>query len=146
MGKIDGVVPVIPIPFNPDETIDESSLRKTVDFVAEKKMAAMCLPAYGSEFYKLAEAERERVIGTAIEVNAGRIPVVAQANHGSSKIASERARRYEAMGADVISFALPQQFGATDADLLQYAGRGRTRGRMICLDRCCRLSISPCRI
>ena len=123
MVKIDGVVPVIPIPFNPDETIDESSLCKTVDFVAEKKMAAMCLPAYGSEFYKLTEGEREQVIGTAIAVNAGRIPVVAQANHGSSKIAAELARRYEAMGADVISFAMPRLFGATDADLLQYAGR-----------------------
>jgi 4-hydroxy-tetrahydrodipicolinate synthase len=123
MVKIDGVVPVIPIPFNPDETIDEPSLRKTVDFVAAKKMAAMCLPAYGSEFYKLTEAERERVIGTAIEVNAGRIPVVAQANHGSSKIAAELAKRYEAMDADVISFAMPRQFCTTDADLLSYAGR-----------------------
>ncbi len=123
MVKIDGVVPVFPIPFNPDETIDESSLRKTVDFVAEKKMAAMCLPAYGSEFYKLTEAERERVIGTAIEVNAGRIPVIAQANHGSSRIAAELARRYEAMGADMISFAFPRQFSTTDADLLHYAGR-----------------------
>ena len=123
MIDIDGVVPVIPIPFRADETIDEDSLRRTVEFVATRQMAALCLPAYGSEFFKLSEAEREQVIGIAIEANAGRIPVIAQANHGSSKIAAGLARRYEAMGADLVSFAIPRQFGTTDADLLRYCGR-----------------------
>ena len=122
MVEINGVVPVVPIPFQPDETIDEVSLRKTVEFTAGQKMAAMCLPAYGSEFYKLSEAEREQVIGIAIEVNAKRIPMIAQANHGSSKIAAKLARHYEDMGADVISFALPRQFRTTDADLLRFCG------------------------
>jgi len=123
MITIDGVVPVVPIPFCEDESIDEESLRRTVDFVATRKMAAMCLPAYGSEFYKLSEGEREQVIGIAIEVNAGRIPVITQANHGSSRIAAQLARHYESMGADLISFAIPRQFGASDGDLLRYCGR-----------------------
>jgi dihydrodipicolinate synthase/N-acetylneuraminate lyase len=120
--KINGVVPVIPIPFHADESIDEKSLRRCVEFVCSRGMAGMCLPAYASEFYKLSEAERETVIGIAIEANDKRIPVIAQANHGSAKIAAGLARRYEAMGADVISFALPRQFGSTDADLLRYCG------------------------
>lgn len=119
---INGVVPVIPIPFNPDDTIDEASLRRCVDFVATGSMAALCLPAYASEFYKLSEGEREQVIGIAIDANQQRIPVIAQANHGSSRVAATLARRYEAMGADVISFALPRQFGTTDADLLRFCG------------------------
>ena len=122
MSSINGVVPIIPIPFNEDESIDEASLRRTVDWVASNGLAAMCLPAYGSEFHKLSEAEREQVIGIAIEANAGRIPLIAQANHGSSKVAAGFARRYEQMGADVISFAIPRQFGSTDDDLLQYCG------------------------
>ena len=120
--NINGVVPVIPIPFNVDDTIDEASLRRCVDFVATRPMAALCLPAYASEFYKLSEWEREEVIGIAIDANQQRIPVIAQANHGSSQVAASLARRYEAMGADVISFALPRQFGTTDADLLRYCG------------------------
>ena len=119
---INGVVPIIPIPFHEDDSIDEASLRTCVDFVAGRGMAGMCLPAYASEFYKLSEAEREQVIGLAIDANGGRIPLIAQANHGSSKVAAGLARRYEAMGADVISFALPRQFGTTDADLLRYCG------------------------
>ena len=123
MGAIDGVVPIILTPFNDDESIDEASLRRTVEWVASNGLAAMCLPAYASEYYKLSEAERERVIGLAIEVNAGRIPVIAQANHGSSRVAADLARRYERMGADVISFAVPRQFTTSDRDLLRYCGR-----------------------
>jgi 4-hydroxy-tetrahydrodipicolinate synthase len=123
MISIDGVVPVIPIPFHEDESIDEASLRRTVDFVAARQMAAMCLPAYGSEFYKLSESEREQVIGMAIEVSAGRVPVITQANHGSSRIAAGLARHYESMGADLVSFAIPRQFGASEEDLLRYCGR-----------------------
>jgi 4-hydroxy-tetrahydrodipicolinate synthase len=123
MREIDGVVPVIPIPFADDESIDEKSLSRLVDFVAQTGMAAMCLPAYGSEFYKLSEAERERVITIAIDVNAGRIPLIAQANHGSSRIAAELARKYEKLGADIISFALPRQFTVSDQDLIHYSSQ-----------------------
>lgn len=119
---INGVVPVIPIPFNDDESIDEASLRRCIDFVSRSQMAGLCLPAYGSEFYKLSEAEREQVVAIAIEVNHKRIPVIAQANHGSSKVVAGLARRYSDLGADVISFAIPRQFGTTNADLLRYCG------------------------
>ena len=120
--KIDGVVPVIPVPFKSDESIDEQSLRRTVEFAATHGAAAMCLPAYGSEFYKLTEAEREQVIGVAIETNQHRVPLLAQANHGSSKAAAGLAKRYVEMGADVISFAVPRMFATTDADLMRYCG------------------------
>lgn len=120
---INGIVPVIPTPFTDQEAIDLPTLRATVSFAARSKMAAICLPAYGSEFYKLSETERELVVTTAIEVSGGSLPVIAQANHPSAKSAAEFARRYEQIGADVISFALPRQFAATEGDLLNYCGR-----------------------
>ncbi len=120
---IQGIVPVIPIPFTENESIDEPILRAAVDFAARRKMAAICLPAYGSEFYKLSEDEREAVVSLAIDASGGRIPVIAQANHPSAKVASEVAQRYAAIGADAISFSLPRQFGAAEADLLDYCGR-----------------------
>ena len=122
MVKLDGVVPVLPVPFHEDESIDERSLACLADFAATHGAAAMCLPAYGSEFYKLTEAERERVIGIAIEANRGRIPVAAQANHGSAKVAANLAKRYASMGADIISFAIPRMFAATNGDVLRFCG------------------------
>jgi 2-keto-3-deoxy-L-arabinonate dehydratase len=72
--NINGVVPVIPIPFKDDESIDEDSLRRCVEFVCDRQMAALCLPAYASEFYKLSEAEREWVIGIAMRLRSSVSP------------------------------------------------------------------------
>lgn len=123
MVKIDGVVPIVPIPFKDDESIDESSLARAIEFICARKLAGLGLPAYGSEFYKLSEDERDQVVGIAIETSRKRVPVVAQANHGSSRIAAEIATRYEKMGADLIAFAIPRQFGTSVPDLLRYCGR-----------------------
>ena len=120
MVSLRGVVPVVPTPFGPDESIDIESLASVVDWIAGRGLAGMCLPAYGSEFYKLTEAERDQVVQIAVEANRGRVPVVAQANHVSSRVAAELARRYSDMGADVISFAIPRQFGSSDADIVEY--------------------------
>lgn len=120
---IDGVIPIIPTPFREDETIDFSSLKSLIDFAVRSNAAAICLPAYGSEFYKLSDAERDDLVGAAISDCARRVPVVTQANHASPKIASEIAKQYERLGADIIGIALPRQFPVTDADLLRYCGR-----------------------
>jgi 4-hydroxy-tetrahydrodipicolinate synthase len=93
------------------------------DLFGERGAAAMCIPAYGSEFYKLSESERDQVIEVAIEANAGRVPFIAQANHGSALVAAANARRYERMGADVVSIAVPRLFGLTDPDVRRYHGR-----------------------
>ena len=118
--SIHGVAPVVPTPFHPDESIDVDSLRPLVDWIARSGLAGMCLPAYGSEFYKLSDIERDQVVSIAIAACDGRVPVIAQANHVSARLASELARRYDEMGADVISFAIPRQFSASTADILDY--------------------------
>ena len=80
--RIEGVVPIIPTPFDPDtEAVDYGALGRLVDFAAGRDFGAICLPAYASEFYKLDEDERSRVVETAIAAAAGRVPVVAQSNH-----------------------------------------------------------------
>ncbi len=120
---IDGIVPVIPTPFDENEAIDFASLERLVDFAIDSHAAAICLPAYGSEFYKLSDAERESLIPIAVKRAGGRIPVIAQANHDSAKIAAQTARRFASLGADVIGVALPRRFPATDLDLLRYCGQ-----------------------
>src|SRR6187401_2466444 len=103
MIRIDGIVPIVPVPFHPDERIDEESLRRVVDFCIREKAAAVCLPAYASEFYKLSEPERVEVVRIAADEAAGRIPVFGQANHASLRAAVELAHRMGTAGAGMIS-------------------------------------------
>jgi len=118
--RLQGVVPVIPTPFGADESIDLGGIAACIEFAVRCGVGAVCLPAYGSEFYKLTEAERREVVETAIRSSAGRVAILAQSNHPSARCAADLARRNADLGADVISFAIPRQFALPAADLLDY--------------------------
>ncbi|HEY4208366.1 MAG TPA: dihydrodipicolinate synthase family protein [Puia sp.] len=115
-----GVVPIVPTPFTEDEEIDEAALCRLIDFAIAGGIKAVCLPAYASEFYKLSDEERLRVVKIAIGHSAGRIKIVAQSNHPSLKIAIRLAQANVKAGADVISLAVPRIFGLPDSSLREY--------------------------
>ena len=123
MTRIDGIVPIIPVPFNKDESINFSDLKRLVKYCVSSGASAVCLPAYASEFYKLSENEREMVIGIAVEASANKIPVIGQANHVSSHIACEMAKRYQELGVDIISTAVPRLFPLNENDIMIHLGR-----------------------
>lgn len=117
---LNGIVPILPVPFLEDDSIDEASLRNVVDFCVEGGAVAACLPAYASEFYKLTEAERLRVVEVAVDQARGRLPIIGQANHVSATAAVQLACRMEEAGAAMISMAAPRVFGLPERDLLRY--------------------------
>lgn len=116
-----GVVPIIPTPFDAAGEIDEPALSRLIGFAVRCRVGAVCLPAYASEFYKLTEEERVRVVGIAVRAARGRLAVVAQCNHASARVAASLARANVAEGAALISVALPRQFAVPEADHLAYA-------------------------
>jgi hypothetical protein len=70
---LDGIVPIIPTPFDTEEEIDWQSLRRLLDSACSIDVSAICLSAYASEFYKLAKDERRKLIALPAEyVLAGR--------------------------------------------------------------------------
>ena len=121
--QIDGVVPVLPAPFTPQEDLDLGSIPKLIDFAIDSDCAAVCLPAYSTEFYKLDMEERYALVGAAVEASGGRIPVIGQSNHVSSKLAREIAKRNEALGVDAISVAIPRLFAISDDDIFAFLGK-----------------------
>jgi 2-keto-3-deoxy-L-arabinonate dehydratase len=118
--ELSGSVPIIPIPFASDDSVDEEALRRLVEFAATKGFAAICLPAFGSEFYKLSDEERFLVVKVAVDQAAGRLPVIAQSNHGSSRVALATARKHVENGASMISIAVPRTFALNEDDLLRF--------------------------
>ena len=120
MKPIDGMVPVLPTPYDREGHIDALSLRRVVDFCVRRQADAVCLPAYGGEFYKLSEEERTEVVWIAATHADGRIPVIGQANHASQRVAIELAKRMQESGADMVSVAVPRIFGLSEDDILRY--------------------------
>ena len=72
------------------------------------------------EFYKLSDRERHDVVRIAVDQASGRIPVIGQANHPSSKVALDLAHRMETSGVSMISMAAPRIFALSEDDLLRY--------------------------
>jgi 4-hydroxy-tetrahydrodipicolinate synthase len=118
--RINGIIPIIPTPFTADEQVDWPSLRRVVDFACAAGACAMCLPAYASEFYKLSERERLRVVTEAVLHTAGRIPGFAQVNFVSLTQAVETAREAQAAGASAIAAAVPRMMVLGEPDLYRY--------------------------
>ena len=115
-----GVVPIVPTPFTENEEIDEPALRSLIDFAIAGGIQAVCLPAYASEFYKLTDEEKLRVVKIAVDQAAGRIRIVGQSNHPSLRTAIRLAQANVAAGADVISLAVPRIFALPENSLREY--------------------------
>ena len=120
--KLFGVVPIVPTPFTENEEIDERALGDLIEFAISSGIKSVCLPAYASEFYKLSDEEKLKVVKIAVNQAAGRIQIVAQSNSPSLKIAIQLAKANVAAGADIISLAVPRIFNLPEASLKQYLG------------------------
>jgi len=121
--RINGIVPIIPTPFSVDEQVDWTSFARLIEFACAAGACAMCLPAYASEFYKLSEHERLRVVAEAVRHTAGRIPVFAQVNYISATQAVETAREAQKIGASAIATAVPRMLALGEPDLYRYFDR-----------------------
>jgi len=121
--RISGIVPIIPTPFTMEEKIDWPSVRRLVDFACAAGACAMCLLAYASEFSKLSEPERLRLVSEAVQHSAGRLPVFAQVNLVSLPQAVETAREVQKAGASAIATAVPRVFPFGELDLMRYFDR-----------------------
>ena len=121
--KLKGVVPIVPTPFLPDGGVDLVSLHPLLEFAVSSGVCAVCLPAYASEFYKLLERERTDLVSEALRALDGRLPLIAQVNHASARVAAEMAMEFERQGAAAISVAVPRLFSLPERDLLRYFDR-----------------------
>jgi len=97
--RLHGVVAVLETPFLDDESIDEVSLRRVVDFAIENRAVALCTPGFASEFYKLSDPERYRVAEVAIDQTRGRLPVFISTGSGSVHSTVRFSQYAESIGA-----------------------------------------------
>ena len=106
-----GVVPIAPVPFHEDESLDLDGIRRVIDCMVDQGVDGICVLANWSEQFLLSDDERETVLRISLEHLAGRLPLVATCSHFSTRIVIERARRAKAMGAAMVML-MPPYHGA----------------------------------
>ena len=114
-------IPVLVTPFHEDEGIDEESLRNEVDFCIAGGATGLCAPAFASEYYKLSELERLRVIEIVITHCRRRVPVWASTGSPSIRASVEFSARAQSLGADGVMVAAPRAVPLGAAELTSYS-------------------------
>jgi 4-hydroxy-tetrahydrodipicolinate synthase len=106
-----GVVQIVQItPFKENEDVDYEGLKENTSFLVEKRRyGPMVLTPVGStgENYTLTDEEWRKVVKTVVDVANGKIPVVAGDNHSGTRVAIERAKYAQDVGADGVLVVLP---------------------------------------
>lgn len=106
-----GVVHIVQLtPFKEDEEIDYEALKENTKFLVEKQSyGPMVLTPVGStgEKYALTDEEWKKVVKTVIDAANGKLPVVPGTSHSGTKVAVERSKYAEDVGADGVMVVLP---------------------------------------
>jgi dihydrodipicolinate synthase/N-acetylneuraminate lyase len=104
-----GILPVLQIPFTPGspvDVVDESALRRQVDFCIAGAVHGLVVPALASEFMVLTDEERRLVVEVTIDQAAARVPVVVNVAGTSTNAALTFTRHARDAGATAV-MALP---------------------------------------
>jgi 4-hydroxy-tetrahydrodipicolinate synthase len=106
--KFHGLYPALVTPMTADEEVDLKMLADFVDYLIEKGGVHGIIPLGSTgEYYALSARERSDVLKTVIQTVAGRVPVVAGANAGSTRDVVIYCREAEKLGAAGVLLAAP---------------------------------------
>ena len=98
--KFEGVYPILVTPFDDSGDLDLESFDRTVRFMAGIGVDGVTVIGVLGESNRMLDAERERLIRTAVNALDGRIPVIVGTSHSGTGSTLELSRMAESLGAD----------------------------------------------
>lgn len=122
MAKLDwaGVYPAATTQFSPDLSVDTAASQKTLDALIRDGVDGLIVLGTCGENNSLEPEEKKSLLSAAIEVVAGRVPVVVGVSEFTSVRAAAFARQAEAAGVDGL-LALPAMvYVPTEAELVAH--------------------------
>jgi 4-hydroxy-tetrahydrodipicolinate synthase len=97
-------------PLNRDETVDQASMRRLIDFLIDGGVHGIWVMGTTGEFALLPETERARAVALTVDHVAGRLPVIANVGDSSTQLALRPARHAVEAGADALACTPPHYF------------------------------------
>ena len=105
--KLHGVLAALVTPMTADEEIDFGRLAEHIEYLIRQGIHGLIPLGSTGEYYALSPAERHDVLRATIAAAAGRVPVVAGTNAGSTREVVEYSRQAERLGAVGVLLAPP---------------------------------------
>lgn len=109
VGHFRGLMPIMATPVNADYELDLVSQRRQVEYCIQCGAVAVGHFAYASEFRKISDTDRSRLLDVVVEHVNGRIPFFAGITGKTRSDMLRYAREAEQRGADLIMASLPYE-------------------------------------
>lgn len=107
--RLDGVIPVLPVPFAEDQSLDRNAFIEEIRWVVARQVDGLALFGLASEYWKLSDAERLLLTEWLTETVGGRKLVVVSVTDSCRFHAERFARQAAALGADAL-IVMPPHF------------------------------------
>ncbi len=102
-----GMMPVMPTPITESGEVDEESQRRLVRYCLGCGAVAVGHLGGASEFYKVSDGDRRRLIEIVVDEVGGRVPIFIGVTAATSRIAVNYAVEAQALGANLLMAAAP---------------------------------------
>jgi 4-hydroxy-tetrahydrodipicolinate synthase len=96
---LQGVLPILPTPFSENGSVDETSLRRLIDFELEVGVHGVSILGFMGEAPRLSTSERKQVVATTVEQAGGAFPAWVGVLAFGAAGAIEQAREAQELGA-----------------------------------------------
>ncbi len=121
MGKeIKGIVVPVVTPFTKDEEVNESALRRIVDYLVDNGIHGLFPCGSQGELFSLSTDEKKRIMDVVLEQNAGRAFVMPSTGAITTRESVELTRYAEVAGADAVSVITPYFIKPSDDELCEH--------------------------
>ncbi|WP_198469970.1 4-hydroxy-tetrahydrodipicolinate synthase [Acetomicrobium sp. S15 = DSM 107314] len=115
-----GILPAMVTPLNDREEVNEKALRSLVDFLVDNGVHGIFVVGSQGEAYALSRDEKKKVMETAVEQAAERVPVYAGTGAVTTREAVELTRMAEGIGVDAVSVITPYFLSPSQEELYEY--------------------------
>jgi 4-hydroxy-tetrahydrodipicolinate synthase len=118
--RLEGIIPVVMVPFGDDGAIDERGLRNVVRFELDGGVHGIGVNGFASEAYKLTDEERLRVAAVVADEVAGGVPLVIGIAPGSLEAALRQADALSPLAPASLMTLPPSTFGLGGHSLVEF--------------------------
>jgi dihydrodipicolinate synthase/N-acetylneuraminate lyase len=115
-----GMMPILPTAIHENGEVDEPSQRRLVQYCLKCGAVAIGHLGGASEYFKIADDDRRRLIEIVVDEVQGRVPVFIGATAAATRAAVSHAALAENLGADMLMVAMPYVAKPTREELFDY--------------------------
>lgn len=118
--RLHGIVPPLPTPLNPDESLDRDALTRLVDFQIQAGVHGLWVLGTTARFDMIPDPVWRQVAELVLEVGDRRVPLVLNVSDQGTRRTLERARMFDDLDYDYYAALPPWYQPMTPAEVTDY--------------------------